>query len=277
MCRFAYVETPRVSDPIVDPELESFAHTLADAAGVAALRYFRAGFDVELKADASPVTQADREAETAMRALIAQTYPEHGIMGEEHGSERLDADLVWVLDPIDGTRAFVNGIPLFATLIALVRDGEPILGMNAYPALGERWLGIRGQPTRHWYGPNESGPVQVRACPSISDVRLCTTSPDMFDAADAARYANLKDAVRDTRFGTDAWAYAMVASGHTDMAAESNMQPYDYLSHAVVIDGAGGTITDWEGQPLRMDSPGSVLAAGDAERHAEALALLQSA
>ena len=138
-------------------------------------------------------------------------------------------------------------------------------------------MGIRGQPTRHWYGPNESGPVQVRACPSISDVRLCTTSPDMFDAADAARYANLKDAVRDTRFGTDAWAYAMVASGHTDMAAESNMQPYDYLSHAVVIDGAGGTITDWEGQPLRMDSPGSVLAAGDAERHAEALALLQSA
>jgi inositol-phosphate phosphatase / L-galactose 1-phosphate phosphatase / histidinol-phosphatase len=277
MRRFAYVETHRVSDPIVDPELETFAHTLADAAGVAALRYFRASFDVELKADASPVTQADREAETAMRALIAQSYPEHGIMGEEHGSERLDADLVWVLDPIDGTRAFVNGIPLFATLIALVRDGEPILGMNAYPALGERWLGVRGKPTRHWYGPNESGAVAVRACPAIIDVRLCTTSPDMFNAADAARYAKLKDAVRDTRFGTDAWAYAMVASGQTDMTAESNMQPYDYLSHAVVIAGAGGTITDWEGQPLRMDSPGSVLAAGDADRHAEALALLRPA
>lgn len=276
MRRFAYVETRRVSDPI-DPELETFAHALADAAGVAALRYFRAGFDIELKDDASPVTQADREGEAAMRAMIAQTYPEHGIMGEEHGSERLDADLVWVLDPIDGTRAFVNGIPLFATLIALVRDGEPILGMNAYPALGERWLGVQGKPTRHWYGANESGAVHARACPSIGDVRLCTTSPDMFDAADLARYVKLKDAVRDTRFGTDAWAYAMVASGQTDMAAESGMQPYDYLSHAVVIAGAGGTITDWEGRPLRIDSPGSVLAAGDPDRHAEALALLTSA
>lgn len=277
MRRFAYVESRRVSDPIVDPELEAFAHTLADAAGVAALRYFRAGFDVEQKADASPVTQADREAETAMRTLIAQAWPEHGIMGEEHGSERLDAELVWVLDPIDGTRAFVNGIPLFATLIALVRDGTPVLGLNAYPALGERWLGVRGKPTRHWYGANESDAVQARPCPTLGEVRLCTTSPDMFDAADAARYAKLKGAVRDTRFGTDAWAYAMVASGHTDMAAESNMQPYDYLSHAVIIDGAGGTITDWEGRPLGMDSPGSVLAAGDADRHAEALALLRSA
>lgn len=275
MRRFAYVETLGVSEPI-DPELETFAHRLADAAGVAALRYFRVGFDVELKDDASPVTQADREAEAAMRAMICQTYPEHGIMGEEHGSERLDADLVWVLDPIDGTRAFVNGIPLFATLIALVRDGVPILGLNAYPALGERWLGVRDQPTRHWYGANENGAVQVRSCASLKDVRLCTTSPDMFDTTDAARYAKLKDAVRDTRFGTDAWAYAMVASGQTDMAAESGMQPYDYLSHAVVIAGAGGTITDWEGQPLRMDSPGSVLAAGDAARHAEALALLRS-
>lgn len=265
-----------MSDP-TDPELETFAHALADAAGAAALRHFRADVDVELKDDSSPVTRADREAETAMRALIGRTYPEHGILGEEHGGERLDAELVWVLDPIDGTRAFVNGIPLFATLIALVRDGEPVLGLNAYPALGERWLGVAGKPTRHWFGAHESGPVRVRACPSLADVRLCTTSPDMFDATEAARYAKLKDAVRDTRFGTDAWAYAMVASGQTDMAAEAGMQPYDYLSHAVVVAGAGGTISDWNGSPLRIDSPGSVLAAGDAERHAEALALLQTA
>jgi len=265
-----------VSDTI-DPELETFAHSLADTASVAALRYFRTGFDVELKDDASPVTQADREAETAMRGLIAETFPAHGIMGEEHGTERLDAEFVWVLDPIDGTRAFVNGIPLFATLIALVRDGEPILGMNAYPALGERWLGVVGKPTRHWSGSKESGPVASRTCPSLADAHLCTTSPDMFDDVDAARYAPLKNAVRDTRFGTDAWAYAMVASGQTDLAAESSMQPYDYLSHAVVVSGAGGTITDWEGRPLRIDSPGSVLAAGDPHRHADALALLQSA
>ncbi|MEP4380128.1 MAG: histidinol-phosphatase [Alphaproteobacteria bacterium] len=275
MRRFAYAESDSVSE-LIDPELENFAHALADAAGAAALRYFRAGVDVEIKADASPVTQADREAETAMRALINQTYPEHGIMGEEHGSERLDADLVWVLDPIDGTRAFVNGIPLFATLIALVRGGEPILGLNAYPALAERWLGVQGKPTRHWYGAKESGVVRTRSCASIDDAHLCTTSPDMFGTEDAARYTKLKNAVRDTRFGTDAWAYAMVASGHTDMAAEAGMQPYDYLSHAVVVAGAGGTITDWDGRPLRMDSPGSVLAAGDAQRHTEALALLTS-
>ncbi|MEK9831349.1 MAG: histidinol-phosphatase [Rhodospirillaceae bacterium] len=260
----------------IEPDLESFAHALADAAGAAALRYFRAGFDVELKDDASPVTQADREAEAAMRALIAETYPGHGILGEEHGSERLDADFVWVLDPIDGTRAFVNGIPLFATLIALVRNGEPVLGMNAYPALAERWLGVAGKPTRHWYGTSESGPVTARPCPSLADAHLCTTSPDMFDPPHAARYARLKDAVRDTRFGTDAWAYAMVASGQTDMVAEAGMQPYDYLSHAVIIAGTGGAITDWAGEPLRIDSPGSVLAAGDPARHAEALALLQS-
>lgn len=274
MRRFAFAEIAGVADPI-DPELESFAHRLADAASAAALRYFRTDFDVELKDDASPVTKADREAETAMRALIAEAYPDHGILGEEHGSERLDAENVWVLDPIDGTRAFVNGIPLFATLIALVRDGKPVLGLNAYPALAERWLGVAGAPTRHWYGNKESGPSNARSCGALANARLCTTSPDMFDAADAARYARLKAAVRDTRFGTDAWAYAMVAAGQTDLAAESGMQPYDYLSHAVIVTGAGGTITDWEGQPLGIDSPGSVLAAGDAGIHAEALALLQ--
>ncbi|MBN43779.1 MAG: histidinol-phosphatase [Alphaproteobacteria bacterium] len=265
-----------MSEQNFDPELKSFAHKLADAAGVAALRYFRADTDVEQKADASPVTRADREAETVMRALITEAYPDHGIMGEEYGNEKLEAEFIWVLDPIDGTRAFVNGIPLFATLVALVHDGTPIIGINAYPALGERWLGVAGEPTRHWYGTTESNPLRVRTCSSLAHARLCTTSTDMFDAADGARYARLKDAVLDTRFGTDAWAYAMVASGQTDIVAEANMQPYDYLSHAVVVAGAGGTITDWDGQALRIDSPGSVLAAGDGGRHAEALALLQT-
>jgi inositol-phosphate phosphatase/L-galactose 1-phosphate phosphatase/histidinol-phosphatase len=255
----------------IDPALVSLAHRLADAAGDAAMRHFRTSFDVELKDDASPVTRADREAEAAMRALLADAVPDHGILGEEHGAERLDAEFVWVLDPIDGTRAFVNGIPLFATLIALVVDGAPVLGLNAYPALGERWLGVADAPTRHWRGATETGTVRTRACPSLADARMCTTSPDMFGAADGARYAALKSRVRDTRFGTDAWAYAMVASGQTDLAAESGMQPYDYLSHAVIIAGAGGTITDWEGRALRIGSPGSVLAAGDAAVHAAAL------
>jgi inositol-phosphate phosphatase/L-galactose 1-phosphate phosphatase/histidinol-phosphatase len=258
----------------IDPGFASLAHRLADAAGAAALRYFRSDFDVELKADASPVTRADREAEAAMREAIEAAFPEHGILGEEHGSVRLDAEWIWVLDPIDGTRAFVNGIPLFATLIALVRDGTPVLGLNSYPALGERWLGIAGEETRHWFGGNDDGPARARPCASLADAQMCTTSPDMFGAADAARYASLKEMVRDTRFGTDAWAYAMVASGQTDIVAESGMKPYDYLSHAVIVAGAGGIITDWEGRPLDLDSPGSVLAAGDPAAHADALEAL---
>lgn len=261
----------------LDPTFETLAHRLADAAGVAAMQHFRTDLGIETKADDSPVTRADREAETAMRTLIAATYPDHGILGEEFGAERTDAEFVWVLDPIDGTRAFINGIPLFATLIALVRDGVPVLGLNAYPALNERWLGQVGQPVQHTDSSQTVTESRVRPCASLAAARMCTTSPDMFDTPDSARYAGLKSAVLETRFGTDAWAYAMLASGHTDLVAESNMQPYDYLSHAVIITGAGGTITDWEGNPLGMESPGSVLASGDAAVHATALTALQPA
>ena len=259
----------------LNPEFASLAHRLADAAGGAALRLFRTQLDIETKDDASPVTQADREAETVMRDLINTTFPNHGILGEEYGGERTEADFVWVLDPIDGTRAFVNGIPLFATLIALLQDGEPVLGLNAYPALDERWIGQRGAPTLHWGRDGTARESRVRACSILKTARMCTTSPDMFNAEDAARYAGLKSAVLEPRYGTDSWAYAMVASGQTDIAAESGMQPYDYLSHAVIVAGAGGTITDWEGQPLQMGSPGSVLACGDAAIHAAALNALQ--
>lgn len=259
----------------LDPAFGVLAHRLADAAGATAMRLFRTNVAIETKDDDSPVTRADRDAESAMRDLINAAFPEHGILGEEHGAERTDAEFVWVLDPIDGTRAFINGIPLFATLIALLRNGDPVLGLNAYPALDERWMAIQGEPALHWGRGEDSVACQVRSCPSLAAARVCTTSPDMFDAADSARYGQLKPAVRDVRFGTDAWAYAMVASGETDLAVESGMQPYDYLSHAVIVESAGGTITDWEGQRLRIDSPGSVVAAGDAAVHAAALNALK--
>lgn len=264
-----------MTEPL-DPAFGALAHRLADAAGTAAMALFRTNVAIETKDDDSPVTRADRDAEAAMRTLINEAFPEHGILGEEHGAERTDAEYVWVLDPIDGTRAFINGIPLFATLIALLRDGDPVLGLNAYPALDERWMAARGKPALHW-GRGENGVAcRVRACPSLAAARACTTSPDMFDATDSARYERLKPALRDVRFGTDAWAYAMVASGETDLAVESGMQPYDYLSHAVIVESAGGKITDWEGRPLRIDSPGSVLAAGDAGVHAAALDILKA-
>ena len=240
------------------------------------MQLFRTNVAIETKDDDSPVTRADRDAESAMRELINATFLEHGILGEEHGTERIDAEFVWVLDPIDGTRAFINGIPLFATLIALLRNGDPVLGLNAYPALDERWMAARGAPALHWGRGDDGVACHVRACPSLAAAHVCTTSPDMFDAEDSARYAQLKSVVHDVRFGTDAWAYAMLASGKTDIAAESGMQPYDYLSHAVIVESAGGTITDWEGQPLRIDSPGSVIAAGDAKVHAAALDALKA-
>jgi inositol-phosphate phosphatase/L-galactose 1-phosphate phosphatase/histidinol-phosphatase len=258
----------------VDTSLIDLALNLADTSGPVILDYFRSDFDVERKADSSPVTRADREAETVLRQRLAAEVPEHGIFGEEHGGERLDAEYVWVLDPIDGTRAFINGIPLFGTLIALTRNGAPVLGVIDHPALGERWLGVVGVPTRHWGRGDDGDQVQVRRCEGLNQALLCTTSPEMFSKDQHARYRRVKAKVRDTRFGTDCYAYAMVASGQTDLVVEAGMKPYDYLAHAVVVAGAGGTITDWQGEPLTLDSPGSVLAAGDARVHAAALAFL---
>ncbi len=261
--------TGAIASEFVDLSLK-----LADASGPVILDYFRTSLAVERKDDASPVTQADREAEMALRQLLTAEVPDHGILGEEHGGERLDAEYVWVLDPIDGTRAFINGIPLFGTLIALTRNGVPVLGVIDHPALGERWLGVAGAPTLHWGRGNEGTAVRARACNALDQALLCATSPHMFSSDELAQFEKVSGAVRDTRFGTDCYAYAMIASGETDLAVEAGMQPYDYLAHAIVVSGAGGTITDWTGAPLTLESPGSVLAAGDARVHAAALQLL---
>ena len=260
----------------VDPAMIDLALQLADTSRPVILDYFRTNLTVERKDDASPVTRADLEAEEVLRQRLAAEVPDHGIFGEEHGGERLDAEYVWVLDPIDGTRAFVNGIPLFGTLIALTRNGTPVLGVIDHPALGERWLGAAGAPTLHWGRGDDGVPVSVRACEALDQALLCTTSPAMFSSDQLARYQRVQAAVLDTRFGTDCYAYAMVASGQTDLVVEAGMKPYDYLAHAVVVAGAGGTITDWRGAPLALTSPGSVLAAGDARVHAAALELLSA-
>ena len=259
-----------------DPALIDLALQLADTSGPVILDYFRADLAVERKDDASPVTRADREAETVLRQRLATEVPDHGILGEEHGSERLDAEYVWVLDPIDGTRAFINGIPLFGTLIALTRNGAPVLGVIDHPALGERWLGVLGAPTRHWGRGDDGAPVHARTCEGLDQALLCATSPEMFSSDQHVQFRRVQATVRDTRFGTDCYAYSMVASGQTDLVVEAGMKPYDYLAHAVVVAGAGGAITDWQGAPLTLDSPGSVLAAGDARVHAAALQLLSA-
>lgn len=249
--------------------LADLAGRLADAAGAVAMRYFRGRLAVDAKLDATPVTIADREAETAMRAIIEAECPDHGILGEEHGRARTDAETVWVLDPIDGTMSFVIGKPLFGNLIALVHRGRPVVGVINCPALGERWVGVAGRPTTL-----NGEPVHTRACPDLADAWLATTTPDMFVGADADAFARLRGAVCHTVYGGDCHSYGLLASGNLDLVAEANMQPYDYMALVPVVAGAGGVVTDWRGAPLTLESDGRVLAAGNAALHAAAQRLL---
>jgi inositol-phosphate phosphatase/L-galactose 1-phosphate phosphatase/histidinol-phosphatase len=247
----------------------ALAGRLADAAGEVIRPYFRTAFAVDEKADASPVTVADRESEAAMRAILAAECPDHGILGEEYGAERTDADYVWVLDPIDGTKSFIAGVPLFGTLIALLHRGRPIVGIIDQPVLGERWLGVDGQAT-HFNG----APAKVRSCAALATATLTSTSPDLFDGGDAEAFVRLHDAAKSTRYGYDCYGYAMLAMGFVDLAVEAGLAPYDYCALVPVIAGAGGVITDWAGAPLGLGSDGRICAAGDARVHAEALDLL---
>ncbi len=246
-----------------------FAGRLADASGAVLTRHFRTRFEIERKADETPVTIADREGEAAMRRLICDAYPDHGIIGEEQGAEREDAELVWILDPIDGTRAFIAGKPMFGTLIALVRDGTPILGVIDQPVLGERWIGGAGRRTTF-----NGAAAAVRRCGALIDAVLNTTSPDLFTGADAARFQRLSGAVAHTQYGGDCYAYGLLASGFMDLVVEADLKPHDFCALAPVVAGAGGTITDWHGGALSLSSDGRVVAAGDPALHARALEVL---
>lgn len=252
----------------LDPFIQ-LAHRLADAAGEIVRPYFRSGLEVIGKDDASPVTIADRDAEAAMRVLIGKAFPDHGILGEEHGAERTDAEYVWVLDPIDGTKSFISGVPLFGTLIALLHRGKPVLGVIDQPILRERWLGAAGRPTTFM-----GKPAHTRRCAQLGNATLYSTSPDMFKGPDAPGYAKLRGAVKLPRFGGDCYAYGQLANGHVDIVVEARLQPYDYLAMVPIIEGAGGIFTDWLGKPLGLQSDGRVCAVGDATLHKPVLELL---
>jgi inositol-phosphate phosphatase / L-galactose 1-phosphate phosphatase / histidinol-phosphatase len=255
-----------MSDP--DDAL-TLAVRLADAARPIAVRYFRSGLAIDRKADTTPVTEADREVERQLRAMIEDAFPDHGILGEEHGAVRLDARSVWVIDPIDGTKGFVTGKPLFGTLIAMLRDGAPLVGVIEVPALGERWVGTEGRPTTF-----NGRAVTVRACADLRDAWVYSSTPYMFQGADAVAFDRLRAETREPVFGADCYAYGLLANGTIDLVCEAMMHPYDYCALVPVVEGAGGVITDWQGAPLGLRSDGRVLAAGDARAHAAALALL---
>src|SRR5882672_8094295 len=253
----------------VPAELVALAQRLADAARPIAVRYFRTGVTVDDKTDSSPVTIADREAETAMRALRTEHVPDHGVFGEEHGAVRIDADYVWVLDPIDGTKAFITGLPIFGTLVALLHRGKPVLGIIDQPILKERWLGVAGQRSTF-----NGQPISVRACAAIERAYMYSTAPLMFPGAYAKPHERLTKQVKLFRWGGDCYAYGLLASGHVDLVVEASLKLYDFADVVPVVEGAGGLITDWRGKELDAHSDGSVLAAGDAAIHRSALAVL---
>lgn len=253
----------------VPAELVALAHRLADAARPIAARYFRTPVVVDDKSDQSPVTIADREAETAMRELLQRHAPQHGVFGEEHGAVRTDADYVWVLDPIDGTKAFITGLPVFGTLVALLHKGKPVLGIIDQPILKERWLGVSGQQSTL-----NGKPITTRACSLLANAYMYSTAPGMFAEGYAKPHAKLTESVKLFRWGGDCYAYGLLAAGHVDLVVEASLKLYDFAALVPVVKGAGGVITDWRGRELDMHADGSVVAAGDPVLHRAAIEAL---
>jgi myo-inositol-1(or 4)-monophosphatase len=258
-------------------DLIAAAEAAADAAGAVIRPLFRSALLVEAKGDATPVTAADRDAEHTIRALLRARFPDHGVIGEEHGAERADAEHVWVIDPIDGTRAFVTGRPLFGCLIALLhRDAagvaRAVLGLIDQPATGERWIGAAGRRTV--FRSPLGGTAGCRACPRLDEAELSCTAPDMFAPRDRPGFERLRAAARRVTWGGDCYAYGLLALGLVDVVAESTMKLWDWAALVPVVEGAGGRVTGWDGRPLTPDSDGRVLAVGDPALLPQAVALL---
>jgi len=254
-------------------DFAAFVEELARVAGDAIRPYFRTALGVEDKSRGAvfdPVTAADRAAEQAMRALIRSTFPDHGIIGEEFGDDRPDASFVWVLDPIDGTKSFIAGMPAWGTLIGLLRDGAPVYGMMHQPFIGESFFGD-GQGARY-RGPAGDRRMAARACATLADVVLFTTSPHLMAEDERARYVKVEKRARLARYGGDCYAYCMVAAGYVDLVIEAGLKAHDIVPLIPIIEGAGGIVTDWNGEsPMKG---GRIIAAGDQRVHAEALKLL---
>jgi inositol-phosphate phosphatase / L-galactose 1-phosphate phosphatase / histidinol-phosphatase len=225
--------------------------------------------DAIVKPDRSFVTALDSEIEHRLRQMIVQRFPDHGILGEEGDATALDAEYVWILDPIDGTAPFIAGSPVYGTLIALAHRGTPILGIIDQAVTPDRWIGVHGRPTVH-----TSGPCRTRACGELKQAILTTSNPVFFPDRERPVLDALRSATAWRIYGACCMAYGLLASGRTDVAIDTGLKIYDYAPFVPIIEGAGGIITDWEGRPLTLTSGPRVLAAGNRSLHAEALALL---
>jgi histidinol phosphatase-like enzyme (inositol monophosphatase family) len=252
-----------------------FFRRIAAAAGQETLPRFRRYGDVanKLEGGFDPVTEADRETEQAIRALIRAEHPGHGILGEEFGSENVTSEHVWVIDPIDGTRSFISGIPLWGTLVGLSHKGNAVAGMMAQPFIGELFYAIGGEA---WYeGPaGQRQRLSTRKTTSLAEATLCTTTPALFHGDRRVAYDRLEKAVRLPRYGTDCYAYVMLAAGNVDLVVEVGLQPYDIVALIPIIEAAGGMVTEWSGGPA--EEGGGIIAAATPELHAAAMAMLHA-
>jgi inositol-phosphate phosphatase / L-galactose 1-phosphate phosphatase / histidinol-phosphatase len=253
-----------------ETELASFFNDLADAARRIALTHFRSNIDFERKQDLSPVTMADRAIEQELRRLISARFPGHGILGEETGATAGER-YTWYLDPIDGTKSFISGMPLFGTLIALAdeRETKIVAGMIDMPALAERWYGT---PEGTMFN---NMPAKVSHAVQLEDAQIYTSSPDFFSPEDWARYDTLSRKAMFRRFGGDCYQYGLLASGHCDLVVESSLNSFDFMALIPVVEGAGGVMRDWKGQPLTRNSDGRVIAAANEALLEQALAVLR--
>ena len=254
-------------------DFAAFVDELATVSGETIRPFFRSALGVENKSHTGgfdPVTQADRAAEAAMRALIKRTFPEHGVVGEEFGADRPDAEYVWVLDPIDGTKSFICGLPAWGTLIALTRGGVPIYGMMHQPFTREHFSGD-GRGARY-RGPAGDRALRVRPCATLGDAIMLTTSPLLMNEADRQAFRRVEREVRLSRYGGDCYAYCVLAAGHVDLLIETELKPHDVLALIPIIEGAGGIITTWDNG--RPHNGGRIIAAGDKRVHKHAMALL---
>jgi inositol-phosphate phosphatase/L-galactose 1-phosphate phosphatase/histidinol-phosphatase len=259
----------------------ALAHRLADAAGAVIRPYFRADLEIITKADESPVTIADREAERAIRAIIEAECPDHGIRGEEFPEKIGGGEWHWYLDPIDGTKLFISGIPLFGTLIALAHNGKPVLGVMDQPITGERWVGApnaTGDGTGDGTASLNGAAIGTSDVTDLAKAKLFTTSTGYYDEAQLQGFQRLSAATSLTRMGTDCYAFAMLASGYVDIVTESHFNEWDIAALVPIIENAGGLVTDWDGKPLPFDGQVAIpntIAAANPELHAKALAMLR--
>lgn len=256
----------------VSSRITQISIELAEGAAATALRYFRANLDIEVKSDESPVTAADKQVEREVREVLQQEFPDHAILGEEFGTGDLSADHVWVIDPIDGTRSFIGGHPLFGFLLAHVTKGMPTLGLISMPALGELYLGTTGS------GATLNGePIKASNQTRLSDAIIYINEGEKLMAHEPDILKSLVEAGHTRRFGYDCYPHALLAAGHVDAVIDYDLKPFDYLPLKGLIEPAGGIITDWDGKPLDYASDGRVISAATPALHSELLARMRSA